>query len=129
MKRRGGGTRGGGSRDGPRGGPERIDEVLAPFLRKHGLEREVEGQRALERWAEVVGDEIARVTRPTGLARGVLYVEVRSSAWMSELNLVRHEILARLNAGEGGGRVERILFRLAEEPDDASSADPEDDPG
>lgn len=109
-----GSGKGGGS---GRGGPERIDEVLGAFLKKKGLEGEVEGQEALDRWAEVVGEKIARVARPMGLARGVLYVEVRSSAWMSELNLMRHQILARLNAGRDGGRVERILFRLAEEPD------------
>jgi predicted nucleic acid-binding Zn ribbon protein len=99
-----------------RGGPERLDELLGSFLKKHGLEDEVEGQAAVRDWDDIVGERIARVARPTGLSRGVLYVEVRSSAWMNELNLMRHHILARLNAGRERGRVERILFRLAETP-------------
>lgn len=99
-----------------RGGPERLDDLLGAFLKKHGLENEVEGQAALRDWDDIVGERIARVARPTGLSRGVLYVEVRSSAWMNELDLMRHHILARLNAGRERGRVERILFRLAETP-------------
>ena len=97
-----------------RGGPERLDELLESFLKKHGLEDEVEGQAAIRDWDEIVGERIARVAQPTGLSRGVLYVEVRSSSWMNELNLMRHHVLARLNAGKERGRVERLLFRLAE---------------
>lgn len=108
-----------GGSDGPRGPrrgePVRLDELLGDFLKKHGLEDEVEGQAALERWPEIVGERIAAVARPTGLARGALFVEVRSSAWITELATMRHEILARLNAGREQGRVERIVFRLAEE--------------
>jgi len=98
-------------------GPTPLGEALGDFLRKHDLEQEVAGQAALVRWEEVVGGRIARVTRPTGIARGILYVDVASSPWMSELTLMRHDILARLNAGRKEGRVERIIFRLAEDLD------------
>lgn len=107
-----------GDRDPPSGhGPVPLGELLPGFLRKHGLEGEVEAQEALARWDEVVGPAIARVAHPTGVSRGVLFVEVRSSVWMSELNLMRRDILARLNAGEGGGRIRRIVFRIAGGPD------------
>ena len=96
-------------------GPTPLGEALGAFLKKHGLEAEVHGQSALARWDEVVGERIARVARPTGVARGVLFVEVRSSAWMNELTLMRRDILARLNAGQGEARIERIVFRLAED--------------
>lgn len=96
----------------PSHGPVPLGELLPDFLRKHGLEGEVEAQEALARWGEVVGPAIARVARPTGISRGVLFVDVRSSVWMSELNLMRRDILARLNAGRGGGRIRRIVFRI-----------------
>ncbi len=99
---------------GREGGPTPVGQALGEFLRKHGLEGEVEGQAALARWEEVVGERIAGVARPTGVSRGVLFVEVASSAWLAELTLMRHDILRRLNGGEGG-KVDRIVFRLAEE--------------
>ncbi len=105
------------SRDGGEHGPTPLGEALGSFLQKHGLDREVKGQEALSRWDETVGDRIAEVTRAAGVARGVLFVEVASSAWMSELNMMKRDILARLNAGRDGvERIERIVFRLAEGP-------------
>lgn len=110
------GGEGGGS------GATRVGEVLAELIRKMGIEAELAGQGALERWDEVVGARIAGVTRPRAVSRGTLFVEVRSSAWLSELNLMRRDIMARLNAGaDDGGRVEKIVFVLAEELPDVGS--------
>jgi predicted nucleic acid-binding Zn ribbon protein len=102
--------RGGGDR-----GMGRVDDVLGGLLKKLGLEGEMARQEVVDRWPEVVGEGIARVTRVRAQAKGVLFVAVRSSAWLNELNLMRRDLLARLNAGAGEGRIERIVFQLAEE--------------
>jgi predicted nucleic acid-binding Zn ribbon protein len=103
--------------EGGESGAARVGEVLARLIRKLGIEGELAGQGALQRWEEVVGDRIAAVTRPRAVSRGTLFVEVRSSAWLSELNLMRRDIMVRLNAGvDKGGRVEKIVFVLGEEP-------------
>jgi predicted nucleic acid-binding Zn ribbon protein len=103
--------------DGPEKGshePERVGDVLPGLLERLGIAGELAAQESLLRWAAVVGERIAGVTRPRSVSAGVLFVEVRSSAWLSELNLMRHEILRRLNAGRGEGRVERLVFTLSE---------------
>jgi predicted nucleic acid-binding Zn ribbon protein len=106
----------GGGREGGDSGAAHVGEVLAKLIREMGIEAELAGQGALERWDEAVGARIAVVTRPRAVSRGTLFVEVRSSAWLSELNLMRREIMARLNAGaDEGGRIEKIVFVLAEE--------------
>lgn len=125
-RRRGGaggrrGGRSGGNDGGDPPGPDRVGDLLSGLFSKWGLKGELERQDSLVRWPEIVGEGIAKVTRPRGVARGVLYVEVRSSAWITELNLMRHEFMRRLNAGKAEGRVERIVFVLAEDPDSASS--------
>lgn len=104
------------------GDPDRVGELLSGLLSKWGIKGVLEEQGLLDRWPEIVGAPIARVTRVRGVARGVLYVEVRSSAWMSELNLMKHEFMKRLNAGRDEGRIERIVFLLAEDPEAATSA-------
>ncbi|TVP42442.1 MAG: DUF721 domain-containing protein [Gemmatimonadales bacterium] len=102
------------SRGGDRG-MGKVDEVLGGLLRNLGIHEEVARQGVLERWADVVGEQIAEVTRARSVSRGILFVEVRSSAWITELNLMRHELMTRLNAGAGDGRVERIVFTQAED--------------
>ena len=99
---------------GPESRPDRVGELLPKVIAGLGLTREVARQAALTRWDGVVGEKIARVAQPTAVSKGVLFVRVTSSAWLSELNLMRRDILARLNAGSGEGRIERIVFTLAE---------------
>ncbi len=103
------------ARSGPQEGkPDLVGDLLPRVFHKLGVAVEVERQEALERWEGVVGERIAAVTWATAVSRGVLFVKVVSSAWLTELNLMRHDILRRLNAGRGEGRIERIVFTLSE---------------
>jgi predicted nucleic acid-binding Zn ribbon protein len=99
----------------PDRGMGRVDQVLDGLLDRLGIREDVARQAAVGRWAEVVGPGIAEVTRARAVAQGVLYVDVRSSAWLNELTFMRHDLLTRLNAGAGSARVERIVFTLAGE--------------
>jgi predicted nucleic acid-binding Zn ribbon protein len=110
-------TRGGAAANRPEEGsgePQRVGDLLPGLFESLGIAGELAAQESLVRWGAVVGDRIAAVTRPRGVSAGVLFVEVRSSAWLSELNLMRHHILRRLNAGRGEGRVERLVFTLSD---------------
>jgi predicted nucleic acid-binding Zn ribbon protein len=93
-------------------GMDRLGDVLGGYLEQWGVADEVRGQEVLERWPDMVGEGIAEVTRARAVARGVLFVDVRSSAWMNELDLMKHDLLKRLNAGAGAARVEKIVFSL-----------------
>lgn len=133
MKGRGRGERGGrtsGRAEGaPHDGAEKVGDLLGGLLRKLGLEKELAGQSAVARWEEVVGARIAAVARARNVSRGILFVEVRSSAWISELTLMRHDILKRLNAGEEAGRIDRIVFVLAEDAAGAEGSGGDDGRG
>jgi predicted nucleic acid-binding Zn ribbon protein len=114
-RRRDGGRAGRSASRAPDRGMGKVDEVLGGLLRKLGIEEELARQGAVERWAAVVGEGIAEVTRARAQAGGVLFVAVRSSAWLNELSFMRAELLRRMNAGAGDGRIERIVFQLAED--------------
>ena len=90
----------------------RVRDILPGLLRRLGIAKEVASQEALAAWDPAVGPHIAAVTRATAVANGVLFVSVRSSAWLSELNMMKRELLRKLNAGCTEGRIERIVFRL-----------------
>ena len=90
----------------------RVRDILPGLLRRLGIAKEVASQEALAAWGPAVGPHIATVTRATAVANGVLFVSVRSSAWLSELNMMKRELLRKLNAGCTEGRIEWIVFRL-----------------
>jgi predicted nucleic acid-binding Zn ribbon protein len=69
----------------------------------------------VEEWEPKVGEAIARVTRARCVRDETLIVEVRSSAWLMELDLMKAAILERVNEGRSEGLVARIVFVLAEQ--------------
>ena len=95
-------------------GLERVGGLVRGVLRACGLSEAVERASVVPGWAECVGPEIARVSAPTGFDGPTLFVAVRSSAWLMELEMMERRLLARLNEGRSSGRFERIVFKLSE---------------
>jgi predicted nucleic acid-binding Zn ribbon protein len=95
-------------------GPVRVDALLAHVLEKHGVRKTVERMGILDLWPEIVGERVADVTRVKGLDRDALFVEVRSSAWLMELSMLKNQVLEKVNARIEGEPLERIVFVLAE---------------
>lgn len=85
-------------------------ELLASYLDRSGLRAGVEAASILEEWADVVGPGIAGVTRVQRVSDGVLVVAVTTSAWLMELNLMKRELLSRINAGKRAGQFHQIVF-------------------
>jgi predicted nucleic acid-binding Zn ribbon protein len=79
------------------------------------VRRQLERTTALAEWPERVGERIAAVTRARSVAEATLFVEVRSSAWLMELNMMKGDILARVNEGHDEAPLEKLVFVLSEE--------------
>lgn len=95
-----------------KGDPVRLGEVLGGFLRSKGLDRQLRRAGVVDDWAELVGKRIAEVTRAKAVSESVLFVEVKSSAWLSELDMMKLDILTRLNEGREDAPIEKIVFSL-----------------
>jgi len=96
------------------GKPERVQDLLEAFLEDAGVAGDVERQSVLEEWPERVGQAIAGVTRARSVAEATLVVEVRSSPWLMELNMMKGEILERINRGREVP-VEKLVFVMSPE--------------
>lgn len=94
----------------------RLGEVLGRFLDDRGLAPALAQQGVLLEWPAAVGPAIAAVTAPRSVTADTLVVEVRSSAWLMELNLMKREILGRVNASRPGSPIEKLVFVLAGTP-------------
>ena len=95
-------------------GPVRLGDVLGGVLQQHGLADQIKRMAALDLWPDVVGEHIAAVTRARSVAEGTLVVEVRSSGWLMELNMMKGDLLARVNVRMAEAPLERLVFVLAE---------------
>lgn len=75
-------------------------------------------------WAEIVGADVAKNSRPTKLAGDALLVTVRSSAWSHQLSLLSETILTAIRARVPSAGVERLRFRVGRIAEAAKVATP-----
>ncbi|MDR0786497.1 MAG: DUF721 domain-containing protein [Gemmatimonadota bacterium] len=92
--------------------PQLIGELLPAFLERQGLAAKVEAASVIPEWEQLVGPAITAVATPVRVSDGALFVSVSTSPWMMELNLMKEELLRRLNAGKRAGRIDRIVFLM-----------------
>ena len=76
-----------------------------------GIKKKIDEYQAVVRWAEIVGDHIARVSEATKIKQGVLFVRVAASTWRNELQLRKPEIIRKLNTALGDELVKDIKFQ------------------
>lgn len=93
---------------------EPLADALAEYLKSSGIAEAAEARRVFTEWRARVGDRIADVATPLRMDRDMLIVGVRSSAWLMELKLMERQLLARINADDEQGRIERIRLVLGD---------------
>ena len=96
-------------------GPTRVADLLGNLLEKRGLGTQLRRLGALDVWSDAVGEKIAEVSEAKTVVASTLFVEVRSSAWLMELSLMKEALLQRVNMELGGERtIDRIVLTLME---------------
>jgi predicted nucleic acid-binding Zn ribbon protein len=97
-----------------RRGPERLGAVLASALKRLSIGDELGNYSIWAHWDAAVGPTIARHARPLRLRRGTLVIGVDGASWMQELQFLKHELRARLNARVGKPVVRELFLVLQE---------------
>ena len=98
-----------------RRGPERLGEVLAAALKRLSIGDELDNYSLWAHWDAAVGPAIARHARPLRIRRGTLVIGVDGAGWMQELQFLKHDLRARLNARAGKSVVREIFLVLESE--------------
>lgn len=86
----------------------RVADITQRVLKK---ELKLDGQ-VVKAWNELLDPNLTAHAQPVGLRKGTLFVNVDSSAWLSEIvRYRRREILERLQATFGKELIVKISFR------------------
>ncbi|MDE2756756.1 MAG: DUF721 domain-containing protein [Acidobacteriota bacterium] len=88
-----------------------IASLLPDLFRQYGTDGPWLEQVAAALWKEIVGEHLARRTRPVEISRSRLVVLVPSSGWKRQLRVLRGEIVSRLNQALGT-EITRVAFRI-----------------
>ena len=98
----------------PPGGFAKVGALVEGLLEQRGLQQQVKRVGVLDLWPDIVGEKLAAITRAKGVSDSTLFVEVPTSAWLTELNIMKREFLERVNERLPDAPIDRIVFVLAE---------------
>jgi predicted nucleic acid-binding Zn ribbon protein len=88
--------------------PEALASILSSVMDRMGLTRAFREREVVERWPDLVGENLARNFKALRIHQGVLYLHSESSAWSQELHFIKAKLLSRLEEEYGPGMVKDI---------------------
>lgn len=98
----------------PKSTPQAINSILKNVIKDKGLEDDIARYQFVLHWKDIVGHDLAAVTKPECLRRDVLVVRVESSVRAQEISFQKFEIMDRLQPFLSRGQtVKDIAFYVA----------------
>ncbi len=88
--------------------------LLEDFLHKNEMWRRYRQCLVIEQWEQVVGKEIAMVTRARRFNKGKLWVDVKDSTWSYHLSLMKPQLISKINDYTGVEKIIDIYFNVGE---------------
>jgi len=91
--------------------PKRLGDAIQSLLIGLGLQGKLKRYELLDRWPEIVGDQIAQVTKADHLEGDKLFVRVTRSTWRNELLFLKRDLIDKINASMKQEIIKDIIFR------------------
>ena len=88
-----------------------LGDALDSLIENLGIRKKLREQEVFALLADVVGERIAKVAKPTRIVQGTLVVSVKTGPWRNELTMRKREIVDRLNESLGEKLVRDIKFQ------------------
>ncbi|MGP9782715.1 RNA-binding protein [Arthrobacter sp. MYb211] len=85
--------------------PHAIGEIVNRMSKSRGWNTQVAVGSVLGRWAELVGENVAAHCKPESFEDTVVVVRCDSTSWATQLRLLSHQILKKIDAELGPGIV------------------------
>lgn len=91
----------------------RVGDLLTRFLEQLTKQQQIQGEQVLLAWPEVIGKQLAPMTRAVSFIDGVLFVKVQNATLYSLLSQYeRPRLLAALKKRFPHAEIRALLFRI-----------------
>lgn len=90
--------------------PEALGQVLQNITEERGWNEQLDQEDLIAAWPKFVGEEISAQTLPKSFQDGVLFIECRSTAWATQLRLIRTRLISHLQTEFPHSGIENIRF-------------------
>ena len=90
---------------------ENIGDILVAYFRENGLEQQLLGDQIIEKWPQLMGPQVARLTGKIEIKDQVLHVQIRSAALRQQLFECRTALIRKLNDSVGAQVIKEIRLK------------------
>lgn len=90
--------------------PLAITNILNEFIGVRDWSKGLAEGTLFTEWASLVGVEIASRATPVSLVDGRLTIQTTSTAWATQLNLIKDDLLAKISSSAPGALVEELTI-------------------
>ncbi len=87
-----------------------IGNVFTQLFRDLGIDKAIQQNMAVCKWAEIVGERIAQISEAERIENGVLTVKVSSPVWRNELVFMKASLINKVNEALAKTVVKDIKF-------------------
>lgn len=91
---------------------EKIGIILKNTLKKSGFEKKLMQFQIFLSYENLVGETIARVSRPVFFRNDTLFIGVESPIWSHQLHFLKRDIIEKLNSPFNQPLVKDIKFQI-----------------
>ena len=85
-----------------------IGDVVDALLREDVFSRGIPIATLARRWPELVGERLARATKPASLEGGILVIRASDGPWGAQVKYLTEQIRERADAALGTGSVKAV---------------------
>ena len=90
--------------------PQSIQSILSEVISNRNWSQGVAEGSLFSDWKMIVGDEIAEHTTPISLVDGKLTIQSSSTAWSTQMRLMKNDLLKTISTTAPGALVEQLIF-------------------
>jgi predicted nucleic acid-binding Zn ribbon protein len=90
--------------------PQSIQSILSEVISNRNWGQGFAEGSLFSDWKMIVGDEIAEHTTPISLVDGKLTIQSSSTAWSTQMRLMKNDLLKTISTTAPGALVEELIF-------------------
>ena len=96
--------------------PRGLGNIVDALTTELGWSSPLAQSELMEGWVDLAGEETAKHSSPVGISEGVLTVSCESTAWATQLRIMRAELMTRIAVRFPDAGIQSIRFQGPEAP-------------
>jgi predicted nucleic acid-binding Zn ribbon protein len=96
--------------------PRGLGNIVDALTTELGWSSPLAQSELMEGWVDLAGEETAKHSAPVGISEGVLTVSCESTAWATQLRIMRTELMTRIAVRFPDAGIQSIRFQGPEAP-------------